>query len=403
MMKESRIARSRRERKSHLSPDAERLVASALGLANSGSRVEDRFWERQLSERIERLLESGHQQSLYNALDRLQQTDGEAYGAMLEAVEECAESMVVEHEGAPWQILLVSAPLIAWTRFRIPSGALPPDAADAIAAHWQAHVLSRPARLFLMPHLYSLDELPRDYAELRRLTRQLGEAALSGRHNRIDVSGLPETADMLADSRFLIGALAVPLGEPAFRWQELDGEDHATRVQCLEQWIAQARPVIEPLLPGCGFECLLPDAYHINLRESDRRVRPNAIRAGVHYLSHALAIEPGEIRAVVAAFGEAQVDEYRIGLSVDPDGDEIAHGIVWPLFGAESEDDDPSPLERIREILRDAGVTEQRLWPDVNEPEYCEDCGAPLFPNENGEVVHAEMPGDVEPGSSHFH
>ncbi len=29
-MKESRIARSRRERKIHLSPDAERLVASAL-------------------------------------------------------------------------------------------------------------------------------------------------------------------------------------------------------------------------------------------------------------------------------------------------------------------------------------------------------------------------------------
>src|SRR5690606_34403216 len=132
-------------------------------------------------------------------------------------------------------------------------------------------------------------------------------------------------------------------------------------------------------------------------------VRPNAIRAGVHYLSHALGIEPGEIRAVVAAFGETQVDEYRIGLSVDPDGDEIAHGIVWPLFGAESEADDPSPLERIREILRDAGATEHRLWPDMNEPEYCEDCGAPLFPSENGEVVHAEMPGDAEPGSSHFH
>jgi hypothetical protein len=403
MMKESRIARSRRERKSHLSPDAERLVAAALGLANSGSRVEDRFWERQLSERIERLLESGHQQSLYNALDRLQQTDGEAYGAMVEAVEECAESMVLEHDGKPWQILLVSAPLIAWTRFRIPSGALPPDSVDAISAHWQAHVLSRPARFFMIPHLYSLDELPRDYAELRRMTRRFGEAALSGRGSRPDLSGLPETADMLADSRFLVGALAVPLGEPAFRWQELDSEDHATRVQCLEQWVAQARPVIEPLLPGCGFECLLPDAYHINLRESDRRVRPYAIRAGVHYLSHALGVEPGEIRAVVAAFGENQVDEYRVGLSVDPDGDEVAHGIVWPLFGAESEDDDPSPLERIREILRDAGVTEQRLWPDVNEPDYCEDCGAPLFPNENGEVVHAEMPGDVEPGSSHFH
>ncbi|HQP65783.1 MAG TPA: DUF2863 family protein, partial [Quisquiliibacterium sp.] len=46
-----------RDRKSHLSPDAERLVAAALGLSNSGSRTEDRFWERALTERIERLLD----------------------------------------------------------------------------------------------------------------------------------------------------------------------------------------------------------------------------------------------------------------------------------------------------------------------------------------------------------
>jgi hypothetical protein len=27
----------------------------------------------------------------------------------------------------------------------------------------------------------------------------------------------------------------------------------------------------------------------------------------------------------------------------------------------------------------------------------------PLYPNAKGEVVHAEMPGDVEPDSTHFH
>ena len=44
-MKEPRHSRSMRDRKSHLTPDAERLVAAALGLSNSGSRTEDRFWE----------------------------------------------------------------------------------------------------------------------------------------------------------------------------------------------------------------------------------------------------------------------------------------------------------------------------------------------------------------------
>ncbi len=400
-MKEHRHARSR-ERKSHLSPDAERLVAAALGLANSGSRTEDRFWEAQLAARIERLLDSGHIQAVYDSLDRLHQTDSEAYGALIEAVEEAAEAATVEVDGQRWDLLLVAAPLVVWTRFRIPAGPLPAEGAQALAAHWQAHVLARNARFRLSPYLYSIDQLPRDFGELRRLTRKLGQSAITGQAVRLDLKTLPETAEMLADSRFLLGVVAVPSGSALFRWQESEPGDHASRVQCREQWIAQARPNLEPLVPGCGFECLLPDAFHINLRESDRRVRPYSIRAAVHYLTHALGIDAAQISAAVAAFGDDRVDEYRIGLSVG-DGDEVAHGIVWPMLGAESEDDDPPPLEQIREVLREVGVTEMRIWPELSEPEFCEDCGVPLYPNGKGEIVHAEMPGDVEPESSHFH
>jgi hypothetical protein len=51
-MKEARHPRGLRDRKAHLSPDAERLVSAALGLSNSGSRTEDRFWEQALAARI---------------------------------------------------------------------------------------------------------------------------------------------------------------------------------------------------------------------------------------------------------------------------------------------------------------------------------------------------------------
>lgn len=401
-MKEPRHARSLRERKSHLSPDAERLVAAALGLSNSGSRSEDRFWEGVLAARLERLLESSHPQAVYDALDRLNQTDGEAYGALIEAVEDASESLVVEADGQAWDCLLVSAPLVAWTRFRIPAGPLSADAAATLAAHWQAHVLAAGARFRLAPYLYSIDQLPRDFSELRKTTRKMGLAAIAGQVPRLDLKALPETAEMLADTRYLLGVVAVPRGQALFRWQELDAGDHASRVQCLEQWIAQARPNLEPLLPGCGFECLLPDAYHINMRESDRRVRPYAIRAAVHFLTHALSLEPAQLRAAVAAFGDERVDEFRIGLSAE-DSDEVAQGVVWPLLGAESEADEPSPLETIRDVLRDAGITEIRVWPELNEPEYCEDCGVPLYPDMKGEIVHAEMPSDVEPEATHFH
>ncbi|HWS74295.1 MAG TPA: DUF2863 family protein [Quisquiliibacterium sp.] len=401
-MKEPRHSRSLRDRKSHLSPDAERLVSTALGLANSGSRSEDRFWEAALAARLARLLEGVNPQAVYDALDRLNQTDGEAYGALIEAVEDASESLELEVDGQAWDCLLVSAPLVAWTRFRIPSGPLPGEAAAALSAHWQAHVLARGARFCLSPCLYSIDQLPRDFSELRKATRRLGALAVSGQAPKRDARSLPETAEMLADARYLLGVVAVPRGQALFRWQELDAGDHASRVQCLEQWIAQARPNLEPLLAGCGFECLLPDAYHINMRESDRRVRPYAVRAAVHFLTHAMAVEPAQLRAAVAAFGTERVDEFRIGLSVEG-SDDVVQGVVWPLLGAESEADEPAPLEVVRDTLREAGVTEIRVWPELNEPEFCEDCGVPLYPDMKGEIVHAEMPDDVEPEATHFH
>ncbi|MGB7183300.1 MAG: DUF2863 family protein [Burkholderiaceae bacterium] len=411
-MKESRQARAVRDRKSHLSADAEKLVGGALGMANSGSRVEDRFWDAQLSGYLDSLLAHGHAQPIYDALERLHQTDHEAYGALIEAVEENAESLVIEHEGESWQVLLVCAPMVAWTRFHIPSGPLDKKTSQAITDIWQQVILVPQARFHLLPGMFSIDQLPRDYAGLRTLAHRLGTEAVTGKAPPVSERKIPESAAMLADTRFLVGAVAVPKGGAVFRWQA--GEStvskspaaqggQLTRMSSLEKWVEQVRPIATGLLPGCGFESLLPDAYHINMRESDRRVRPYGIRAAVHFLTHAVAVEASAVKAVVAAFGYERCDEYRIGLTIDPDGEELAHGIVWPLLGAESEADDPAPLDRIKELLGEAGLTDIVLWAGMTEPEYCEDCGAPLFPNDKGEVVHAELPVDIAPESANFH
>ena len=90
------------------------------------------------------------------------------------------------------------------------------------------------------------------------MVRKFGLAAIAGQSPKLDLKGLPETADMLADARFLVGVVAVPAGSAMFRWQELDAARHASRVNCLEQWITSGRSHLEPLVPGCGFECLLP-------------------------------------------------------------------------------------------------------------------------------------------------
>jgi len=35
--------------------------------------------------------------------------------------------------------------------------------------------------------------------------------------------------------------------------------------------------------------------------------------------------------------------------------------------------------------------------------EFCDDCGAPLYPNEDGEPVHPEMPEQPASPSAHLH
>jgi len=267
--------------------------------------------------------------------------------------------------------------------------------------HLQAHVLAQGARVAMVPYLYSIDQLPRHFSELRRLAAKLAEAAIANEKPRLELTRLPETAHLLADTRFIIACAAVPKGQALFRWQE-DASGHAGRAGSLEQWIAQARPTISKLLPGCVFESLLPDAYYVNCRESDRRVRPFGIRAAVAFLENALKTKAAEIKAVVAGFGEERVDEYRVGF-YGSDEAEIAHGVVWPLFGREDENARPGPMDDVVAQLNECGITEVKRLAATFTPEYCEDCGAPLFANGEGEIVHAELPEEADTHAAHFH
>jgi len=405
-LKDTRSTRSGRDRKLHLSADAERLVAAALGLSHAGSRVESNYWQRHLVQRLERLLESGHAQTVHDALERLDEHHPEGYAALIELVESVTESTMVEFDGQFYDVLLLAAPVVAWTRFRIPAGPIPVEAVNALAEAWQEQVLAAGVRFRMVPCLYSLDQLPRDFGELRRLMRKLGTAAIAaaaaGSRHDPSLKGLAQTADLLADGRFLLAGVAVPHGEPMFRWQQTDSPAFASRSACLEAWSARVRPVLETLLPGCGLECGLPDACHVSLRDVDRRVRPYAVKAAVHFLINTMGVDVAAIKATVAPFGETHVDEYRIGLSIGQ-SDDVVQGVVWPLLGPESDADDPGPRERIDQVLREAGVMDIRVWSKLTEPEFCEDCGVPLYPNPVGDVVHAEMPEDAEPDREHFH
>ena len=404
-----------------LSADSQRLATLAQGVVLASSRLEERGWEKQIDVLLHKVLKTGHQETIDTALDHLFQLDANAYDALMEAVEAASESAVIEYEDQLYDALLLAVPILAWTRFSIASGPIPTEMQTTLSAHLHAHVLAPNVRLALSPILYAIDQLPRSHVDTFAVTQRLAQAALKGSPLRSSTD-VPETAPFLADTRYLLAALVVPAGEPLLRWQaSLQVTD---RAQALLQWQTQALPNIVRLLPGCGIDLLLPEAYYVACREGDRQIRPASIRAAVHFLSHTLQIDARELHASIGCFGEeaapGRADEYRVGFSVGQISD-IVYGVVWPLYGEEDEEDtgdidaiplqrlavgeepQPTPLEEITTLLREAGVTNITRHIERFPMEFCDDCQAPLFPDTDADLVHAEMPEDAPQGASHFH
>ncbi|MDN4015579.1 DUF2863 family protein [Zwartia panacis] len=392
-----------------LTRDAARLVALALALHSSGSRVEDRYWEAELANVLLKLMRNHHDGAIDAALEHLSQTHLGGYEVLIEQAETLSESCVIEQDGKRFDVLLLVAPLVAWTRYSIPASEIPTAPAQALREHLQRHVLARDTQVALFPHLASLDQMPRTFCETWDWLQKLGLAALGASYTAPTLNSEPEAFNMLADTRYLVAAIAVPEGQPLFRWQEEPGELGVGRESCLERWIADTTPIFANLLPGCGFEILTPDAYYVSNRDADRRVRPLSVKAAVSWLGAALNIEASKLRAVIAGCGERRIDEYRIGFT-QKNQNEVVYGCLWPLYGREDDqpllDHEPPPIETIDEIanlLKECGVSDIRRLPGILMPEFCEDCGAPYFPNPNGEMVHAELPEDAETAPAHFH
>lgn len=391
------------------SPDVERLVADAISLAASGSQIEDRFWEERLNVRLMRLLKSQNQNVIDAALDQTFRINTVAFEVLADCAETLAESLTIEHEGHSWDVLLVALPIVAHTRYQIPSGALPLNVIESTAAALHSSIASTDARLAIVPWLYSIDQMPHSHCQTRLLTEALATAAISSSDVKLELREMSETIAVLADPRFIIAAIAAPSGAPLFRWQA-EAPTRQERGFSLIGWQNTMQEPIAALLPGCEFELLLPEAYFTNCRLADKQVRPLSIRAGVNFLESTLGVLPAGLSCVVGAFGEEQADEYRISFSLKGSS-EVVYGVIWPLYDRESVandalndlSEDESPMKRIADALHDAGVEDVFRHAMLFDPELCDDCGAPLFPDRSGDAVHAELPDDAPTQQPLFH
>ena len=59
--------------------------------------------------------------------------------------------------------------------------------------------------------------------------------------------------------------------------------------------------------------------------------------------------------------------------------------------------------EIIEQYLKSCGVAEVKFLTQRLLLEYCEDCGSPLYPNIEGEMVHTEQPESDDFQHQHIH
>ena len=405
-----------------LNADSQRLVSYAEGIVQASSRIEERGWESQLDTVLQKLFKAGNQDAIDAALENTFKAPTGIYDALMEAVEANSESCEFAIDGVRYQGLLVAAPILAWTRYAIASGPINADLLSTLSAHFYAHILAPDVRMAMAPTLFAIDQLPQSHCASFAMTQQMAQAAVKAVTPK-PLANPPETAPFLADTRFLLAVVVAPVGAPLFRWQA--SANPADRALALTQWQAQAMPNIARLLPGCGIELLLPEAYYVACRDADKRIRPASIRAAVHYLSQTLDVGASDLQAIIGGFGEetsaGRVDEYRISFAL-MENPTVVYGVVWPLFGEEEEllpdeipivniarQGDPAqlpattPIEEILALLHESGITQIKRHEGCFVMEACEDCGAPFYLDLEAELVHAEMPEDVAPGPTHFH
>lgn len=391
-----------------LNRDAQRILSLTDALMHSGSHLEDTYWDDRLTRQLEKIVSGRKNKTTESALEFLSQSNPEGYEILFEKAESITESIRITRDGQTYDALLFSAPIVAWTRYKLPDGQLNPAQHDTLTQALKDTVIAKDARITLIPNLLNFDVMPQSFHETRAWTQQLAQAALDGTNASVGTNILPESDGILADTRFLIGVIVVPQGQALFQWQLNDADAHLKRRQCQQAWSSACANILGTLFTGCHTQYLGADAYYSNNREADHKIRPFVVRAAVTWLHTAANISNDELRAVIVGCGEPALQEYRVGFSTQG-SKAVIYGCLWPVLSKEEafaeliDANHLSAVEEITAILKEEGVTEVRRLPGTHQCEYCEDCGAPYFPDILGELQHPELPDDTSLEPVQFH
>jgi Protein of unknown function (DUF2863) len=385
------------------------LLNLANGCDGAVSNYEHAFWEAHLQTAMAELLDSGRPDIIDTLLDAVLSggDSAEELASMIaDNIEAVSESLVWGDETINCRTMLIALPIIAWTRYKIPSGALPEESCAELTALLQKHVLAPNVRCDLVPYLYSLDSIPLTHQEVRDFTKEITECFENGEILDLRTEAAEAEIELPVDARYVLGAIRFNNGAPFFRWQQpSDNMPNQIINSCTTTWIADSRKAFAKILTGAEFVPILPNSFFHAQRVVDSEIRQHQLHGVVQITMDVCKITAGRLSAVIAGIGEHSITEYRVSLMRKGE-DAVINGMAWPIYGSikSFEADERDSLIQIQQTLKSLGIRDVLVLDGIHKPESCEECGMPLFFDTASEAVHIEQDEHAElPPHQHYH
>ena len=370
-----------------LTEESRELLNLAYRASDSTSNVEDRLVAEKIEALCSALLSRGIDSDIEAALSLLKAEEGTQYDDLLALAEGCAE-YYADKDGAH---LLVLIPVLAWSRYKIAFGKMPQEVSCEIAKLYKSHFASPKAHVSIGNSLIAAEHIPERLTEVRSLLTRLVKPKKDA--SVVDISYLltADPTDEFSDVRY------VALGVSAETATDLFDRFSSERIELarkLMDFSLKARAVLREFMTGSMLEVQAPAAFFTAWRQAVASERLFSLKALVKYVCIE-KIRPEKLIATTAIFSNLSENnaaepqpEVRIGISFTFDANRIVAGVVWPCEPAELE----IAQGFAKEVLTLEGIKTVVAHDQLFPLEWCEQCGAPLYANPEGNVTHVEKP-----------
>ena len=252
----------------------------------------------------------------------------------------------------------------------------------------------------MSPYLYSIDQMPRDFSSVHKTGRRnWAKRPSMARTPKFDFSKMSETAPLLADTRFLLAAVAVPIGAATVSLAGSRKRSRADRLtpRRLPGTLDRAMPA-QPGEPAAG----------LRIRVVCCRMRISSIAASQTVACGRTAFARQSVisrphskppRRTCAPSSPASAKSVSMNIA-SPSPSAAATKWCTASSGrcsvAKTTTRSRRRGRKWKACCNECKVGEITRLTGLFAPEFCEDCGAPLFADADSEMVHPELPEEAE-------